>query len=201
MSVFEGKSWDELEVVPHESGRLMFKAELRRRGPKGEIESRPVRVCAPEVKDHVRAKSLARLWFKETEGLDPDRDSEIFDEMESVCLLSLLIREPEAPYSQLMTHDELAEWSQASLKDVQERIKVFESMLDPRTGVATEQQLWDVVARVARDGNLLPLADIVGHEQPSCIAFMARQACLSPTAPSFVQSLGNSIQERSQSAS
>lgn len=183
------QTWEELEGVRHESGRLMFKAELRRRTETGKLEVQPVRVWVPVPNDHVAARSQARLWFRATQGLDPERDKDIFSEMESVCLLARAIRSPKPPHEQLLSHEELGEYDEGALKEIQERINAIKAMLDPREPVVSEEQFWVVLTDIARSGTLLPLAGIVGHEHPSFIVRMAWEACRSPTAPSFARSL------------
>lgn len=181
------KTWDEMEVTTHESGRLMFRTSLRRRNSTGEVETTPVRVCIPDPKDHIRARTMARIWFAEQGKLDADRDADIFEEMESICVLALCIRTDKEPHSQFAVPEELASWPEAALKEIKERIHSIEQLVDPREEIVSEEKFWTVVLEVATKANLLPLADIVGHEQLSCIVRMAREACLSPTAPSFAR--------------
>lgn len=195
-------SWEELEVVQHETGRLMFPAELRRRKADGTVEAVPVRVWVPVTGDYVEARKTARLWFAKLQGLDAERDKALFEEMDGVCVLARAIRNPQAPYAQFAQYDELAEkYDQSSLRDIQERIKVFESLVDPRMSIPDEDTMWRVIAEVARKGTLLPLADIVGHEQPSLVLRMALEACRSTTAPSFVRSIVTSTPDSSPSRS
>lgn len=198
---FGGASWAELEVSRHESGRLMFEDKLRRRDEKGNIVEKKVRVWVPVPNDSVAAKTEARAWFKAQKELDPDRDKALFEEMEQVCLLARAIRTFEPPHSQLMRHDELGGYDEGGLKDIQERINAYKAMIDPREPVTTEDAFWRMLSEVARKGNILPLLDIVGHEQPSCIVRMAREACRSPMAPPWLRSAESSTPAPSSSES
>lgn len=193
---FGGASWEELELVRHESGRLLFQDKIRRRNEKGAIEEKKVRVWVPVPDDSVEAKTQARLWFASKKSLDPDRDKALFEEMEQVCLLARAIRTFDAPHGQLMNHSELAAWDEGSLKDIQERINAYKSLIDPREPITTEEAFWSVLSEVAKRGNILPLLGIVGHEHPSFIVRMAREALLSPTAPPSLRSAGTSTPER-----
>ena len=192
---FGGASWEELELIRHESGRLLFPDKLRRRDEKGNVVETKVRVWVPVPDDSVRARTEARGWFKAQKDLDPDRDKALFEEMEQVCLLARSLRTYEAPHSQLMQHGELAGYDEGGLKDIQERINAYKALIDPREPITTEDAFWRMLSEVARKGDVLPLLDIVGHEQPSCIVRMAREALRSPTAPSWLRSAETSTPE------
>lgn len=195
IAAFGGASWEELELIRHESGRLLFPDKLRRRDANGNVVETKVRVWVPVPNDSVHARTEARGWFNAQKGLDPDRDKNLFEEMEQVCLLARAIRTYEAPHSQLMQHVELAGYEESGLKDIQERINAYKAMIDPREPITTEDDFWRVLSEVARKKSILPLADIVGHEQPSCIVRMAQEACRSPMAPSWLRSAANSTSE------
>jgi hypothetical protein len=192
-----GKTWDELEVREHESGRLMFPDKLRKRSPKGALVETPVQVCIPQPADHFRSRVEARAWFGRLEGLDPDRDKDLFDELEQICLLARSIRTFEAPYAQLLTGEELAAYDEATLHDIQERINVYKTLQDPRDSVQTEADFWRLVVAVARSASLLPLVDIAAGEQAGSIVRMAKELCRSPRARPWLQSFGISIPEES----
>lgn len=179
-----GATFEELEIVRHESGRLLLPAVLRRRGPKGELVETKVRIWAPTPNDHVEARTQARVWFASKKHLDPDRDRALFDEMEQICLLARAIRTYEPPHAQFASHDELAGYDEHCLHDLQERVNAFKELLDPRVAVVDEATFWTVVLAVARRSTLLPLTDIGSRGQLSCILRMAREALLSPNAPS-----------------
>lgn len=189
---FGGATWEELELVRHESGRLLFADKLRRRNERGEVEEKPVRVWVPVPADEVEARSDARVWFRSKPALDADRDKGLFDEMEQVCLLARAIRTHAAPHAQFTTYTELAGYDEGCLKDIQERINAYKSLIDPREPVTSDEAFWRMLAAVAKRGNILPLLDIVGHEQPSCIVRMAREALKSPTAPAWSRSAESS---------
>jgi hypothetical protein len=192
---FGGASWEELELVRHESGRLLFEDKIRRRNELGKVEEKKVRVWVPVPDDEVEARTQARLWFASKKALDPDRDKALFDDMEQVCLLARAIRTFDAPHGQLMNYAELAAWDEGGLKDIQERINAYKALIDPREPVTTDDAFWRMLSEVAKRRSILPLLGIVGHEQPSCIIRMALEALRSPTAPSWLQSAETSTPE------
>jgi len=185
------RTWSELEVIPSESGHILFQDQLRERTPGGEWKTIPVRVRIPRPKDNILARADARKWFGELKNLDPEKDADLFEEMEQLCLLAKAIRTFEPPHPQLATHDELAsDFDEATLQDILGRISVYRQLLDPRDSNLTEDELWTKILAVVRVGHLGPLTGIAGHEQPSCVLFMASQALLSPKGRSFVESCG-----------
>ena len=192
-----GRSWAELEAARHDSGKLMFRDQLRRRGPDGSPEVTDVRVCVPSVQDHVQARVEAVAWFAKNAGLDRERDSELFDEVEQVCLLARCVRTAKAPHSQFADAEELGQYDEAALQDILGRLTVYKRLVDVREAVVTEDDFWLKVVAVAKAGHLLPLTDIAGHEQPSFIVRMAREACSSPTGRSWLQSSATSTPEGS----
>jgi hypothetical protein len=194
------RSWAELEVLPHESGRLTVPCELRKRGPDGKVTATKVRVWAPTPEDHLKARVEAVGKFTKAK-LDRVVDKDMFEQVEQLELLARCIRTFEAPFGQFVDTEELARYDEGSLHDIQERVNRFKEELDPRESVTTEEQFWKVLFQIAKLESAAPLADIVGHEQPSCVVRMALEACSSPRAQPWLQSLGISIPGPSPSQS
>jgi hypothetical protein len=184
-----GKTWEELEVVTHDDGHLLFKDKIRKRNAKGGWDAVPVRVRIVRSLEITRARGETRVLFKQIEGLDEDKDKDQFEALEQICVLSKAIRTEKAPYGQLATTEELAtDYDEGSLMDVSARIQVLRTMLDPREAELTRDTIWGTIRAVAERGNLFPLADIAGHEHPSFIVFMAAQALKSPMGVAWLQS-------------
>lgn len=195
------RTWEELEVLDHEDGHLMFKDHLRTRSKAGKVELVEVRVQILRVDKIARARADCRRWCAEL-GLDEERDKDLFDELEQVCMLALAIRDPQPPYAQRYEPAELArDFDEASLQDLIGRIQALRGAIDVRESQLTETELWQKIAAVARVGHLLPLTDIAGHEQPSCIVFMASQAMNSPRGQSWLQSVATLTPAHSESKS
>lgn len=187
-----GRTWEELEVLEAEDGHQLFQDQIRQRKRSG-WEAIEVRVRVPRPGEKFEARAEARKLFTEHK-LDPDRDSDVLAELEQVCMLARAIRTAKAPHSQFATYDELLrEFDEVSLQDVLGRIKVYEALLDPRESKLTDEQIFEKVVAISRLGNLGPLVDIVGHEQPSCVVRMADLALSSPRVQSWLQSLESSI--------
>jgi hypothetical protein len=194
------RSWAELEVLPHESGRLTVPCELRKVGADGKVVATKVRVWAPTPEDHFAARVEAKGWLKRLK-LDLAEDKDVFDQLEQLCLLARSIRTHEPPHAQFVAPEELARYDEGSLQDIQERVNRLKEELDPRDSVTTEEQFWKTVIQIAKLESAAPLADIVGREQPSCVVRMALEACSSPRAQPWLQSFGISIPEPSPTPS
>lgn len=192
-----GKTWEELELVQAEDGHKLVRDSIKERNPKtGEIKEVPVFVRIPRPRDLIVAKAEARSWFATFKGLDVDRDSEMFDEMEKLCLLAKAIRTADGLHPQLASADELsANFEEGSLADLMGRLSVYRDMTDPRESAMTAEELWPVIKSVAQAGHLGPLTGIDGLGQTSCLVFMAVQAMTSPSALAWLQSFETSTQE------
>lgn len=189
-----GRTWEELEVVTHGDGHLLFADKIRRRKRDGTLEEIPVRVRVVRVKELAEARAETRAWFARHKELDADRDKDLFDDLEQVCILAHAVRTNDPPYSQFASADELArDYDEASLQDLIGRINVMRQLIDPRESCLTPDQVWSKIFAVAKRGHLLPLTDIAGHEQPSCVVFMASQALLSPMGQSWQRSFESSM--------
>lgn len=185
------RTWEELEVLDAEDGHRLFKDQIRERTANG-WKAIDVRVRVPRPGEKFEARAEARKLFTQ-KGLDPDRDADVLAELEQICLLARAVRTEKKPHSQFATYDELLTgYDEVSLTDVLGRIKVYEALLDPRESKLTEEQIFVKVVAIARLGNLGPLVDIVGHEQPSCVVRMADLALSSPKLQSWLQSLESS---------
>lgn len=188
------RTWEELEVVEHGDGHLLFKDFLRRKTPKGTFELVEVRVRIVRMIEVAQARAECRAWCKELK-LDEEKDRDVFSELEQVCILSHAIRAKEAPYPQLEDPRDLAlKYDEVSLMDMLGRIEALRWSIDPRVNLDTPDDVWTMVERVARAGHLRPLTDIAGPEQSSFIVFMANQALHSPTGVAWSQSRVSSTQ-------
>lgn len=191
------RTWEELEVVNHKDGHLLFKDFLRRKKPDGTFEMIEVRVRIVRMLEIAQARAEARQWLAELK-LSEEKDRDIFEELEQVCILSHAIRDKDAPYPQHYDARALVDiYDEASLKDILGRIEELKTRLDPRVELRDPDEVWRMVERVARAGHLAPLTDIAGHEQTSFVVFMASQAMSSPTGVAWLRARESSTLGRS----
>jgi hypothetical protein len=196
----DDRTWDELEVLPHNDGTLLFKDRIRKRVKSGAFEDVPVRVRIVRPMQIAQARAEARQLFATIGGLDPERDADVFRELEQLCIMAHAIRHPDAPHGQFCTAEELGrDYDEGSLWDLKGRIEALRLMMDPRESNMGPDETWGRIAAIATKGNLLPLADIAGHEQASFTVFMASQALKSPTGVAWLQSFESSTRAPSTS--
>lgn len=192
-----GATWAELEVKQHEDGSLLFPSELRRRDTTGKLVVRKVRVRAPRPGDHLNVRVEAVAWFARLK-LDRDRDKDIFEQLEQLVLLARAIRSFEPPHEQFCAADQLADWDEASLKDIQERINLFKLALEPEDGELEDEQFWRTTLAVGRSADIGPLVGIAGRGLLSFVLRTAKEALLSPNAKPWLRLSETSTPEPSQ---
>ena len=187
------RTWEELEIVEHENGALLFSDKLRKRNAKGGLDEIPVRVCVVRSLSIVEARVETRRWAALLK-LDPALDRDIFDQMEQLTIIARAIRTHKAPHAQFATKEELAtEYDEASIWDIKGRIEAIRQMMDPRDSELDADRIWGKVVAVVKAGHLLPLTDIAGREQLSFVIFTASQALRSPMGVAWLQSHGISM--------
>ena len=166
------KRWEELEAVELDSG-LLFPAEVVRRKGKG-WERIPVLLKVPREPDTRRARLKARAWAAE-EGLDPEVDSMLFDNMDTMCILSECIRNTTAPYEawEPFPTELEAKYDRPSLDAVWATIDALKTIIDPRPDALSEEQLVAVIGTIARCRNIVPLAAFGGEFQTNFVVTMA----------------------------
>jgi hypothetical protein len=199
VEAFGGRTWDELEVLEHDAGQLMFPAVLRRRDPKGAVVQTKVRVRVPSPEDTFRARAAARKWAGELE-LDPKEDVDLFKQLEQLCLLARSVRTFDS-HAQFAEPAELGKYDESCLHDLQEQIAAFKEQLDPRDSVETEEQVWRKAVEIQKAANIGPLVDTAGRDQQPFVLRMVEEALRSPTGLSWLRSFGISIPEPSPSPS
>jgi hypothetical protein len=178
--------FDELDVLEHASGRLMFAAKLRRKKPKGSIHEVPVRVRVPNPADSTRARIDATVFFKQNPTLDRKYDADLFAEIEQMALLALSIRADDGiDFPQLLDREELAEYDEASLHEIQERINIYKMLIDCREQDVSEEQFYQTVLQMHRGKTIAPLGAMAGPAQLSFIMRMVGLASSSPGALSY----------------
>lgn len=186
-AAFVMDNWDELGVVEHD-GILHVPAAIKRRNRKGGVDEVPVALRNISNAQRFNARVMARDYTLRLK-FDLDRDKALFDELENYAILAYAIREPAPPFDQHVASidDLLKLYDQQSLVELWGRYNVWIEMLDPRFGQLDADQLWQLIARIAREKNPSPLAGMPGHAQFTCIVLMALEALHSPNRPSWLQ--------------
>jgi len=179
-------NWDSLGIAEH-AGILHMPASIKRRTSSGGVELTPVMLRNVTNQHRFLCRNKAREYAA-TMNLDLDRDSDMVKEIENYAILAYAIRDPKTYDQHLPGVAELVlRYDAQSLVELWGVYNAWVEMLDPRFGELDDEQLWQVIARIAREKHIGPLVALVGVEQHSCIIAMASQALLSPRAPSWLQ--------------
>lgn len=167
-----GKDWAELEALEF-NGTLLFPEEVVRRRGTG-WERIPILLKIPREPDTRKARVKARAWAAK-EGLSPELDSELFENMDAICILSDAIRNVSAPHEpwEPFPHELEAKYDRACLDALYAKLEAYRTVIDPRPDGLTEEQLLAVIGAVAKSRNIVPLAGFAGESQNSCVVSMA----------------------------
>lgn len=178
-----------LGVEAHD-GRLYLPVELRRRNATGGVDAQErALLMIPSVPQKMRARAESRAYGQKEWKLDLDRDREQFNDLENYAILTFALRDVKTR-GQLIAGglvELLQSYADSTLAEVWGTLNQWTEMNDPRFGEMSAEKLWQVIAGLA-GGNLLPLVRMPTYAQSTCFALMAREALLSPNAPSWARS-------------
>jgi hypothetical protein len=185
-----------LDVIEHASGRLLFKASLRRKSGGGKVKEEPCRVCVPTPDDSVNARIGAAMFFKKNPALDRKVDADLFEQVEQMELLAIAIRADDGvDYPQMMDRAELAKYDEASLHDIQERINIYKLLVDCRASELSQEQVIRTTLSMHRGKTIAPLADMAGPAQLSYLLGLVGLAVSSPAVLSYLRASESSTPE------
>lgn len=184
------ENWQAIGVEESSDGFLHLPAAIKRRNKDGGINE--VRVMLRNVTNpqRFRARTSSREWAKRL-NLDLDRDADLVDVLENYELLAFAIRD--ADDEGFTQHAACGEdlyklYDQQSLGELWGRYDAWVRMLHPSFAEFDGEKMWQIIARIRGRADITPLAAMPGIEQASCILLMAREACNSPNAPSWLRS-------------
>ena len=187
-----GIDWAELGMVEYKE-KLHRPTSIRRRKKDGSLKEVPIMICMVSNPQRFKARVRSRKWAEEL-SLDLERDKDLVEELEHFEILAYAIRDAEDPYDQHVPNGKHL-YEMYLLSELSEQWALHQQMVDvcdPRFGELTPKKMWSVVAAIAVRGEPTPLSGMPGFEQATCMTFMAREACNSPNAPSYVRSLSTS---------
>jgi hypothetical protein len=180
-------NWEEIGVQESPDHILHLPATIKRRNAKGGVVEEPVLLRNVSNPQRFKARTAARAWALELE-LDLDRDRALVDELENYCILAYAIRDREFIQHFPDAKELFKTYGVQALGELWGAYDAWVRMLHPSFGTWDGEKLWKVIAKVRAGATLAPLAVLPGIEQASCVLFMAREAALSPNAPSWLAS-------------
>ncbi len=186
------ENWDLIGVVEGDGGILHLPATIKRRDKTGGVSETKVLLRNISNPQRVQSRVRSRAWAKELD-LDLDRDRDLVDQLENYEILAYAIRDEDGFMQHVPNGSAL--WKQYDMQSLGEIWGAYDAwvrMLHPSFGTWDGEKIWKVIARVRAGSTLAPLAGMPGIEQASCLLFMAREAALSPNAPSWLASSATS---------
>lgn len=169
------KKWDQFEAEEY-ADYLLFPDELVKRKKDGTFERTPVMIRVPREHETRKARVDARAWAAK-ERIDPALDPDVFDNMDTMCTLSVAIRNVTAPYEAFEPDPARLEriYDRPCLDAIWAKLGAYRSVLDPRPNALNEEETLAVIGVIAKTRNIGPLAALGGESQNNLIVSMAVQ--------------------------
>jgi len=169
------KDWGELNVAEF-ADYLLFPAEIYRLKKDGSFEATPVMMRVPRPKELREARVEARAIAKR-DKLDLKEDQDLMEDIETVCLLAKCIRNTSDPYEPLVGNPEELErlYDRKSLAQAWETLDALSDITNPQPDSIGEDEMALLIAAIAKERTILPLAVFGPGVQTSCIVTMATQ--------------------------
>lgn len=186
------KTWDELEAIEHQS-RLMFPITLNRRAKSGKLVEARAMARVPRLPELRQARIEARK-IAESEGLDPSKDPDLFDDIDTVCVLQRCIRSttpPHEPFCPSVSELE-ATFDPDSLRAAWSTLEALRTFVDPRPQDVSEEEVRALIVAIASTRTIAPLAAFAGSSQVESLVRMAEIAMMSPALGFSLGSSGSS---------
>lgn len=167
-----GKDWGELEVLEH-AGYLLFPDTLIKRERDGTFKQIPVTLRVPREPDMRKARVAARAIFQK-EGLDEKADRVMFANLENFCILSQAIRNATPPHEPWEDDPQVLEskYDKSSLVQLWEKLERLHQVIDPAPDKISKQEMVLLIAAIAKERNLGPLAVYGSAAQTSFVVTM-----------------------------
>ena len=167
------KKWEDFEAEEH-ADYLLFPEDLIKRKKDGSFEKTPVMIRVPREHEMRKARIRARGWAK-NEGLDPELDPDLFDNMDSMCILAVAIRNTTPPYEPYEPDPERLErvYDRVCLDALWTKLEAYRQVIDPRVANLSEEETLAMIGVIAKARNVVPLAALGGASQNSFVVTMA----------------------------
>ena len=189
------ENWEAIGVVEGDGEVLHLPTSIKKRGKTGGLTEQRVFLRNVTNQHRFKARTRSREWAKEL-GLDLDRDADLVEDLERAELLAFAVR-GEAFEQHVLDGKMLVRmYDPGSLEALYSEWEAWTRMLHPSFGQWEAAELWQVIARVRAGSTITPLAVMPGRAQANLLLFMAREAALSPNAPSWLRSSETSTPAR-----
>jgi hypothetical protein len=168
-----GKDWGELEILEH-AGYLLFPAEIAKRKADGTFEQINIRLKVPREPEKRKARLEAREISK-AEGLDPELDKDLIEDLEVICTVCEATRNNTKPYERWEPYPRALEksYDRSSIIQLYDKLDAITDAIDPRAKDISEAEMLVLLGAIAKERSILPLLVYGQDAQNSFITTMA----------------------------
>lgn len=191
------KTWKELCLVEF-NDRVLLPEKIYRRKADGSVEGIPILIQVPREPDTRKARLKSRELAL-GEGLDLERDKDLIEQLETLSLLSICLRNTTEPHEPWEPDVKTLEnkYDLNSLSAVYAKMDAFAAMINPQPSELSETDCWALVGAMATARNILPLHVYAPDSLNFFVIFMADQLVNSPAYKSYLESQEALMQESS----
>jgi hypothetical protein len=179
------EGWEGLEVIEF-AEHLLFPDKIYKRKADGTFDEKDIMLRVPRDFELRKARAQARALAAK-DGLDEDRDKDLFDNIEVMCILSFAIRNNTEPYEPWIPDPLILErkYDKPCLAQIYGKVEVYGTIVDPKPEQISKEEMYALTASLASESNLLPLHVYGSVAQTSYIVTMANLLMNSPEFKSF----------------
>ena len=166
------KDWGELEVLEH-ADYLLFPDKVYRREKGGGFEEIDVVLRVPRENEFRKARVQARV-IGVADGMDVSVDADLFENLENLCLLSVCIRNAKPPHEPWCPDPKVLErkYDRVTLSQIWAKIDKLNGVVNPAPDNISKDETYALMAALAKERHLGPLAVYGSGAQTSFILFM-----------------------------
>ncbi len=168
--------WKQAEIL-EVAGYLLFPDKIYKRKPDGSFEEIPILLRVPREHEFRQARVKTRQLALE-DNLDLDRDGDLVENLESVVLLSMAIRNPKPPMHEPWEPDPRAlekHYDRTSIAQLWSKLDKLSALIDPAPDTISAEEIVALMAALARERHLGPLVAYGSGAQTTFILTMVDQ--------------------------
>jgi hypothetical protein len=169
------RGWDGIEALEH-AGYVLFPEKIWRRTAKGKLEAEEVLLRVPREHEMRQARIMAREWAK-AEGVDPDKDPELFESMDCIVVLArFAVRNPKTDSHEPLHPDPAffeQRYDRPAIEQTWSKLEAYRKLIAPQARLLDRGLVIAVAAAIAKGKNTRPLVVFDGPDQDGCVIIMA----------------------------
>jgi hypothetical protein len=169
------KKWSEIEVQEQEVEEfLLFPEKIYQRKKDGSWGETPCMLHPLRNHEKRKARKAARD-IAEREKIDPERDADLFNDLDTMCIMYFATRSTTAPFEPLYGSPEEFErkFDRDVIKHMFGVLDDYSKLLDPQLDSLNQAQTLALIAAIVEGRSIRPLRAYGGAAQVSFIITMA----------------------------